>query len=124
MIVRMPEGYHTEVAEGGAGLPASQRRRIALARALYVNPRLVVLDEPGVDLDAEGELALIKTLAGLKQRGVTVLIVGQRTGLLEHVDSMAFLRDGTLQSVERRELPPLASAAAVVPLHRPTPQPL
>ncbi|HXS90565.1 MAG TPA: ATP-binding cassette domain-containing protein [Steroidobacteraceae bacterium] len=124
MIVRMPEGYHTEVAEGGAGLPASQRRRIALARALYVNPRLVVLDEPGVDLDAEGELALIKTLAGLKQRGVTVVIVGQRTGLLEHVDRMAFLRDGTLQSVERRELPPLPSAAAVVPLHRPTPQPL
>jgi PrtD family type I secretion system ABC transporter len=124
MIVRMPEGYHTEVAECGAGLAASQRRRIALARALYVNPRLVVLDEPSADLDAEGELALIKTLVQLKERGVTVVIVGQRTSLLEHVDRMAFLRDGTLQPVERRELPPLPAAGAVVPLHRPTPQPL
>ena len=124
MIVRMPEGYHTQVAEGGAGLPASQRRRIALARALYVNPRLVVLDEPSTDLDAEGELALIKALAQLKERGVTVVIVGQRIGLLEHVDRMAFLRDGTLQAVERREAPPLPLAADVVPLHRPTPQPL
>jgi PrtD family type I secretion system ABC transporter len=124
MIVRMPEGYHTEVAEGRAGLPASQRRRIALARALYVNPRLVVLDEPDVDLDAEGELALTKTLVQLKERGITVVIVGQRTGLLEYVDRMAFLRDGTLQPVERMESPPLHAAAAVIPLHRPMPQPL
>jgi ABC-type protease/lipase transport system fused ATPase/permease subunit len=123
MIVRLPEGYHTEIAEGGAGLAASQRRRIALARALYVNPRLLVLDEPGADLDAEGELALIKTLAELKERGVTVVIVGQRTTLLEHVDRMAILRDGTLQVVERRESPAYSSAA-VVPLHRATPQPL
>jgi ABC-type protease/lipase transport system fused ATPase/permease subunit len=123
MIVRLPEGYHTEIAAGGAGLAASARRRIALARALYVNPRLVLLDEPGADLDAEGELALIKTLVELKERGVTVVIVGQRTSLLEHVDRMAILRDGTLQLVERRE-PPSYSPAAVVPLHRVTPQPL
>ena len=106
-----------------AGLAASQRRRIALARALYVNPRLLVLDEPSADLDAEGELALIKTLAELKERGVTVVIVEQRTSLLEHVDGMAFLRDGTLQLVERLESPPY-STASVVPLHRPIPQPL
>jgi PrtD family type I secretion system ABC transporter len=123
MIVRMPEGYHTEITAGGAGLAASQRRRIALARALYVNPRLLVMDEPGADLDAEGELALIKMLAELKEHGVTVVIVGQRTGLLEHVDRMAFLRDGTLQLVERRESPSY-SPAAVVPLHRATPQSL
>jgi ATP-binding cassette, subfamily C, type I secretion system permease/ATPase len=123
MIVRLPEGYHTEISEGGAGLAASQRRRIALARALYVNPRLLVLDEPDVDLDAEGELALVKTLAELKHRGVTVVIVGQRTSLLEHVDRMAILRDGTLQGVERLESPAY-SPAAIVPLHRPTPQPL
>jgi PrtD family type I secretion system ABC transporter len=123
MIVRLPEGYHTEIAAGGAGLAASQRRRIALARALYVNPRLLVMDEPAADLDAEGELALIKMLAELKQRGVTVVIVGQRTSLLEHVDRMAFLRDGTLQLVERRESPAF-SPATVVPLHRATPQSL
>ncbi len=123
MIVRLPEGYHTEVREGGACLAASQRRRIALARALYVNPRLVVLDEPSADLDAEGQLALIKTLAELKERGVSIVIVEQRTSLLEHVDGMAFLRDGTLQLVERRESPPCPTAT-VVPLHRAVPQPL
>ncbi|HTJ19789.1 MAG TPA: ATP-binding cassette domain-containing protein [Steroidobacteraceae bacterium] len=123
MIVRLPEGYHTEIAAGGAGLASSQRRRIALACALYANPRLLVLDEPGADLDAEGELALIKTLAEQKQRGVTVVIVGQGTSLLEYVDRMAILRDGTLQLVERRESPSHA-AATIVPLHRATPQPL
>jgi len=123
MIVRLPDGYHTEISAGGAGLAASQRRRIALARALYVNPRLLVLDEPGADLDAEGELALIKTLAELKERGVTVVIVGQRTSLLEHVDGMAILRDGVLQFVEHLQSPSYA-AAAVIPLHRATPQPL
>ena len=123
MIVRLPEGYHTEVGDAGGSLSASQRRRIALARALYPNPRLVVLDEPGADLDAEGELALVKTLAELKQRGITVVIVDQRTSLLEHVDRLAFLRDGTLQLLERRE-PQSRPEAAVVPLHRPAPQPL
>ena len=123
MIVRMPEGYHTEVGEGGTRLAASQRRRIALARALYVNPRLLVLDEPSADLDADGELALVKTLAELKERGVTVVIVEQRTRFLEHVDGMAFLRDGTLQLVERLESQPYPTAA-VVPLHRPVAQPL
>ena len=94
MIARLPEGYHTQVCEQGACLSAGQRRRIALARALYVNPRLVVLDEPCVDLDADGELALVKTLAALKERGTTVVIVGQGTAALEHVDRFAILRDG------------------------------
>ena len=88
-----------------------------------MNPRLLVLDEPSVDLDAEGELALIKTLAELQERGVTVVIAEQRTCLLQHVDGMAFLRDGTLQLVERLESQQY-STATVVPLHRPIPQPL
>lgn len=123
MIVRLPEGYHTEVGAGGACLSAGQRRRIALARALYANPRLLVLDEPSADLDAHGELALVKTLAALKERGTTVVIVGQRTAELEHVDRFAILRDGSLQTFERTELPSPASAT-VVPLQRPAPQPL
>jgi ABC-type protease/lipase transport system fused ATPase/permease subunit len=123
MIVRLPEGYHTEVCEGGACLSAGQRRRIALARALYGNPRLLVLDEPGADLDADGELALVKTLAALKERGTTVVIVGQRTVELEHVDRFAILREGMLQTIERTELPSPAGAR-VVPLQHPAPQPL
>lgn len=122
-IVRMPEGYHTEVCEAGACLSAGQRRRVALARALYVNPRLLVLDEPSADLDAAGEIALIKTLAELKARGTTVVIVGQCAKLAEHVDRLAILRDGMLQSFEPMEPLPYSSAA-VVPLHRPVTQQL
>lgn len=123
MIVRLPEGYHTQVGEQGAGLSAGQCRRIALARALYVNPRLVVLDEPCMDLDADGGIALVKTLAALKERGATVVIVGQGTAALEHVDRFAILRDGMLQAIERCELPS-QSRATVVPLHPAAPQPL
>jgi ABC-type protease/lipase transport system fused ATPase/permease subunit len=123
MIVKLPESYHTEVCEGGACLSAGQRRRIALARALYADPRLLVLDEPAADLDAEGQLALVKTLAALKERATTVVIVGQRTVELEHVDRFAILRDGMLQAIERRELPS-QSRATVVPLHSAAPQPL
>jgi ABC-type protease/lipase transport system fused ATPase/permease subunit len=123
MIVRLPESYHTEVCEGGACLCAGQRRRIALARALYANPHLLVLDEPSADLDADGQLALVKTLAALKERGTTVVIVGQRTAELEHVDRFAILRDGMLQTFERTEQPSRPDAA-VVPLQRPAPQPL
>jgi ABC-type protease/lipase transport system fused ATPase/permease subunit len=123
MIVRLPESYHTEVCEGGACLSAGQRRRIALARALYANPRLLVLDEPTADLDADGELALVKTLAALKERGTTVVIVGQRTVELEHVDRFAILREGMLQTFERTELPS-RPGDAVVPLQRAASQPL
>ena len=123
MIVRMSHGYHTQVSEEGSCLTAVQRRRIALARALYTSPRLLVLDEPNADMDVEGEVALVKTLAELKNCGVTVVVFGQRASLLEHVDRMAILRDGTLYAVERRESQPF-STAAVVSLPRPSPQPL
>lgn len=98
LIVNIPTGYETQIGEQGVALSAGQRQRIALARALYGNPFLVVLDEPNSNLDAEGEDALTQAILGVRARGGIVLVVAHRPSALAAVDHVLALASGRQQA--------------------------
>jgi ABC-type protease/lipase transport system fused ATPase/permease subunit len=97
MILSLPNGYDTQVESAGVLLSPGQRQRIALARALYGNPRLVILDEPNSNLDGAGEQALAEALIELRQQSVTVVVVTHRNTLIRHVTQMLVLEAGRVQ---------------------------
>ena len=94
IIHTMPQAYDTEVGAEGVALSGGMRQRVGLARALYGNPRFVVLDEPNANLDDAGEVALVAALNRLRADGVTVALITHRTSLLDAADLMLALFDG------------------------------
>jgi ATP-binding cassette subfamily C protein len=98
LIVNLPDGYETEVGEQGTALSAGQAQRIALARALYRDPFLVVLDEPNSNLDSEGDEALARAVAGVRARGGIVVVIAHRPSAIAGVDLVLMLREGRVQA--------------------------
>jgi ATP-binding cassette subfamily C protein len=94
LVCRLPQGYETELTADGGPLSGGEKQRIALARAFFGDPAMVVLDEPNSNLDAAGEQALIDSLQRAKKRGMTVAVVTQRPTLLGIVDKVMILKDG------------------------------
>lgn len=97
MILDLPDAYETRVNEGGSGLSGGQRQRIGLARAMFGDPKLLVLDEPNAHLDADGEAALARALDDLKAAGATIILIAHRLNPVAHVDRVVVLNRGVLQ---------------------------
>lgn len=94
LILHLPQGYDTNIDANGGNLSGGQRQRIGLARALYGDPVIVVLDEPNSNLDEQGEFALGKAIQLLKQKKTTVVIITHRNNVIQHVDKLLLLKDG------------------------------
>jgi PrtD family type I secretion system ABC transporter len=103
MIIKMRDGYNTQVGEQGTALSAGQAQRVALARALYGDPFLVVLDEPNSNLDTEGDEALTRAVRAARERGAVVVVVAHRPIGIEAVDQILVLRDGRMQAFGPKE---------------------
>ena len=98
LIVNLPEGYETQVGEGGTSLSAGQAQRVALARALFGDPFLVVLDEPNSNLDAEGDEALSHAILGVRARGGIAVVVAHRPSAIASVDLLLVMNQGRAQA--------------------------
>jgi len=127
MIVRLPEGYRTHLGPMGTALSGGQRQRLGLARALYGNPFVVVLDEPNANLDPEGEAALTAAIEGIKQRGGIVVVIAHRPSVLQSCDLIGVIQRGKLTGFGPRDQimnpRPGASGPAAAPAPAPPADP-
>lgn len=123
-ILALPEGYETSIGDEGCFLSGGQRQRVGLARAIYGNPRFVVLDEPNSSLDDAGESALLDTLFALKASGTTVIIITHRTSIMPAVDRILLLHEGLVRAYGPRDevLAALRGPQAAVASQQPVPQ--
>jgi ATP-binding cassette subfamily C exporter for protease/lipase len=97
MILHLADGYDTLLGDGGAGLSGGQKQRLGLARAMYGDPSLIVLDEPNSNLDDIGEMALVHAVRDLRQRGKAIVLITHRTTLIGVTTKLLLLREGTSQ---------------------------
>jgi ATP-binding cassette, subfamily C, bacterial len=103
MVQAMPEGYNTQIGDGGQSLSGGQRQRIGLARALYGLPNLIILDEPNASLDSDGEAALLSTLRSLKAENRTVILITHKTNILSMMDKILVLNQGAMRGFGDRD---------------------
>ena len=103
LILRLPEGFQTELGDGGAVLSAGQRQLVGLARALYGDPFLVVLDEPNSNLDAEGDAALASAIKKVRDRGGIAVVVAHRPSAIVNIDLLLYMAGGTMQAFGPRD---------------------
>ena len=96
MILALPKGYDTQIGDQGAALSGGQRQRIGLARALYGDPRVIVLDEPNSNLDEEGEASLAQAVLNLKRQQATLILVTHKASILSIVDNIMMVQDGQI----------------------------
>ena len=94
---QLPNGYDTPLGPSGLGLSAGQAQRIGLARAIYGNPALIVLDEPNAHLDANGEARLINALKVMRQKGASIFVVAHRRGVLDICDKLMVVGNGQIE---------------------------
>lgn len=103
MILKLPEGYNTPLGAGGVSLSGGQRQRVGLARAMYGDPRFVVLDEPNANLDDAGERALVQAVLNFRQLGTTVVLITHRPGILGVTDKILLLTEGQVRAFGPRD---------------------
>lgn len=103
LILQLPNGYDTFIIGNAGGLSGGQRQRVGLARAIYDNPKLVILDEPNSNLDDQGEQALSVALENLKRNGTTVVVISHRKQVLKHVDKILLMAQGQLRGFGARD---------------------